>query len=726
MLNPKNHTIDMESFLKKQDLIFDDVRYKGGFYTDKEVFHLLTKCYRREWDDSVFIGNGMTGASIYKLSPKVTMWEIGRNDATAHNMLQGIDWATPRVPIGNILLETDDDILNETMRIHLYSAYVSGTITTKSGTLKYKTYTPKGQSGIAIEIACPEDFSYKISVQPRHGISDRIYFSGKKVDLSLLPPLPYVSQQEDLTTSVQEFVTDKNGKTEPEGALCLAWKEQLCKNGSVFYISVHNGDDKTQMLKKAITETQSFFEKRKDIKTAHKKWWANYYGQSYISISDKEWEQFYWIQMYKIACSIDEKGVVLDSQGPFMTTTTWPTTVWNLNVQLSYSPIFISNHSELVNSLISVFKNNKQVLIDNAKPMGINDGMYLSRATSSHNLFCLWPDTYELGNILWALFIIDKKEKYTGDENLVREILHPYLKMSINACRTLFETDANGIIHIKDTSSPEYPSVDGANWHPIYDCTYTLSLLHWAVQRVIELDETYGINDDLKATWLDIKKHLAPCPVDENGYMIGSDVPFAKSHRHYSHLLMIFPLATIDFTNEKEQKLAIKSIEHWLSLEKRVQGYTYTGAASMMAYLKKGDKALEYLNGLKDFLCPNTMYSEFAPVIETPISAAESIHGMLLQSHGKAIEPLPAVPSTWQDVEFANLLCEDGFAVSAKQTNSKVVEISVQNLRGNDTYIKLPPHAKNMKCSHAIIDDTKGVLKINLPINEIAIFTSEK
>ncbi len=679
---------------KNHDLIFDDVRYKGGFYTDKEVFHTLVKCYRREWDNGVFTGNGMVGVMVYKLRDDVTMWEIGRNDVTAHNMLNGIDWATPRVPIGNLLLKVKDKIISEDMRIHVQEAYISGKVTTEKGSVSYVSYVPRGCDGVYVEITADEGVEYDFTVQPRHGISDRIYFSGKKVDLSLLPPMPYIKNYGDITCSIQEFVAyedESESSVAPEGALALAWKDiPVDARTRGFYISVQNGDTVDEVTQQAVSDTERFFACKAELLSEHRAWWEAFHGKSSVSLSDEKWDKFYALQMYKLACSTRPDGVVIDSQGPFMTTTTWPTTVWNLNVELSYSPTFISNHTELADSLISVLLKNKQVLIDNAKPMGIDDGMYLSRATSPHNLHCVWPDTYEFGNILWALFTVDRKQRIFPDEKLVRELLVPYLAMSINAVQTLTETDEDGVIHIKDTSSPEYPSVDGANWHPIYDCSYTISLVRWGLRRLIELDREYNIGDTRLSEWEHMLTHLASEPVDENGYRIGRDIPMAKSHRHFSHLMMIFPLMTMNFEDETERALAVKSIEHWLSLEKRLQGYTFTGAAAMMACLGDGDKALEYLEGLEDFLCPNTMYSEFAQVIETPLSAAESIHMMLLHSHGGFLAPFAAVPTAWQDVKYNDLLADGGFSVSAERKNGQTVCVTIKNLVGNACLVRLP------------------------------------
>jgi len=165
-------------------------------------------------------------------------------------------------------------------------------------------------------------------------------------------------------------------------------------------------------------------------------------------------------------------------------------------------------------------------------------------------------------------------------------------------------------------------------------------------------------------------------------------VPFATSHRHYSHLFMIYPLHLLDCSKRKEYELMKKSIQHWVGFTGALQGYTYTGAAAMAAYMNDGEKALEYLNGLKAYLCPNTMYSESGPVIETPLSAAESIHYMLLQSWGNTIQVFPAVPDKWEDAEFHQLLAEGAFEVSAKRVKGQTEYVHIKSLKGSPLRVK--------------------------------------
>lgn len=94
----------------------------------------------------------------------------------------------------------------------------------------------------------------------------------------------------------------------------------------------------------------------------------------------------------------------------------------------------------------------------------------------------------------------------------------------------------------------------------------------------------------------------------------------------------------------------------------------------MYAGLEDGNTALEYLRILPfKNVSSTTMYAEGNPVIESPFSAATSIHDMLLQSWGGRIRVMPAVPDEWKDISFQDLLCQGGATVSADRRDGRLV-----------------------------------------------------
>jgi hypothetical protein len=97
----------------------------------------------------------------------------------------------------------------------------------------------------------------------------------------------------------------------------------------------------------------------------------------------------------------------------------------------------------------------------------------------------------------------------------------------------------------------------------------------------------------------------------------------------------------------------------------------------------RGDAALGYLRELvARFIQPNTMYYEAGPVIETPLSAAQSLHDMLCQSWGATIRVFPAVPAAWRDVTLHDFRTEGAFLVSAVRSGGVTRFVRVHSLAG--------------------------------------------
>src|SRR3546814_1394901 len=69
------------------------------------------------------------------------------------------------------------------------------------------------------------------------------------------------------------------------------------------------------------------------------------------------------------------------------------------------------------------------------------------------------------------------------------------------------------------------------------------------------------------------------------------------------------------------------------------------------------------------------MYAESGQNIETPLSAAQSIHDMVLQSWGGAIRIFPAVPAAWPDLVFGDFRAEGAFLVSARRSGGRTAWI---------------------------------------------------
>ena len=303
------------------------------------------------------------------------------------------------------------------------------------------------------------------------------------------------------------------------------------------------------------------------------------------------------------------------------------------------------------------------------------------------------------------------------DDVMLRHRVFPMLKRSINYYLRLLQEGPDGKLHIPKGFSPEYEGQPSPN----PDCNIDLSLLRWGCQTLLRICERLKVNDPQIPQWKDTLARLTPYPQDENGLRTSASVPFRHSHRHYSHLLMIYPLYIMTPEQPENRELVVKSLKHWMGMPSALQGYSYTGAASISALLGEGDDAARYLNKLLDSkIPPNTLYMEAGPCIETPLSAAASLHDMLLSSWGDRIRVFPGVPAAWRDVVFHNLRAEGAFLVSASRKDGQTQWVRIRSLVGEPCRIR-PGLVSQVKSTVPMKPAGDGVFDLALAKGEEAI-----
>ena len=206
---------------------------------------------------------------------------------------------------------------------------------------------------------------------------------------------------------------------------------------------------------------------------------------------------------------------------------------------------------------------------------------------------------YETGNLLWGIHSIDLEYRYWQDTKLRDQVLYPLLTRAVNYYRHFLMKNEEGQLCLPETYSPEYKRAA--------DCSYDIDLLGWGVGRLLELADEKGLSEKdepLIPAWKEIQTKLVPVHVDEKtGRMVGRNVKFTSRHRHWSHLMAIYPLRTLTPEVPANRELIDRSLSNWHSFG-RAMGYSFTGGSCMASLLGDGDRALGFLNGLKSFLKP--------------------------------------------------------------------------------------------------------------------------
>jgi hypothetical protein len=270
-------------------------------------------------------------------------------------------------------------------------------------------------------------------------------------------------------------------------------------------------------------------------------------------------------------------------------------------------------------------------------------------------------------------------------------------------------------------------------------------LARWGFKTLIATAERLKIEEPLLPRWKEMLSKMQDYNINENGIMIGKNVPFDKPHRHYSHLFAIFPLFDMNIETETERiSMMKKSIQHFTDLDGDNCIYKFSGASSLWAAVGEGDNALKWLERALELLprfaeppapkrtptaTPNTFYSEREnPTFESPVSASRSMLDMYLQDWGGKIRVFPAMPSAWKEASFYNLRTEGAFLISAVRKEGKTKFMKIESLAGEPCIIKtdFEGDLKIVAPKSVKIKRQAGFIELNLKKGQSAIIYTGK
>ena len=709
-----NCTIDRmcwKEFMKKNDIYWDKL--------DDDFFN------------GAFIGDGKQGAMIMLDSenPSAIRMLMGKYDVVEHSMIKEFEYCKPRLFCGSIIIDPKSKVENHVMRMNLWSGTVNGGIQTDIERIKWHALTDREHGVFIISLESNlKNSDAEVYLRPEWGITPSFYQKNKNVDdfIDQLPPKPENNEIDGINITTQ--------KHRANGGHAVAWKTiEISENKKVFLaaISVDYSEDDEECLIMASSNAAERINEvcEKGIEECirnNKEWWHNYNQESFLELPDDiYWQNFWWQQIYKFGCaSAEDSDMLIDNEGPWSWKCNWGAIWWNLNVQLSYYPTFtankLKNARSFINGIDRIYKSGAFHKNSN-NSVGITIGRASSFNGESNNE---WAREY--GNLTWVLHNYWKFWKYTGDDELGKK-LFPMLKDNVDFLISKLVKKDDGKFHMLPSRSPEYPHPDDKPYFE--DTNYALMGLKWALITLIEITDEFNIDDEQSKKWNEVLDDLIEYPVNEYGLKINAEQGYDKSHRHYSHLLAIYPYHTLNpEKSEKDKELIHKSLDRWQSLPEALQGYSFTGGCAMYATLEDGNTAINILDKLKGKLEPNTMYKECGgPVIETPLSAVESINYLLLQSWGSVLRVFPAVPDRWKNISFCNFRTEGAFLISGRRENEKNIFVSIKNPLAKTKTVLIRP---NLSCDIAeiliteqvdykILDDNKTFELILLPGQEV-------
>ena len=607
--------------------------------------------------------------------------------------LGNLGMATPaKLPIGRLEITCAgcDGSLNG--RLSLGDAVFRG----EMGDIAFEAFVPAEEPLYVVKFAGSQDVSVRM-----RGLRD---LNAEEADRLGLADIQNDSD-DSVSWAVQEF---------PTGARAvIAWKVFRQDGDTVFLGTIVSTcelscDATDDPVTSAAARLNDAVERFPAICAAHTAWWEQFWSRSRISLLDCRMETLWYFGLYKLASSSRAGHLPANLQGLWVTDGLVPP--WsgeyalNMNIQETYWPVYATNHLELAEPFYEWVERITPTVRKRTKEFFRFDGLRIESGIAADSTpLQLWGTVqFWPGAAAWLAHHFWLHWKYSQDKGFLRDRAYPFMKLCAAFWLEFLEEDAEGVLHVPLSHSPEWDSNDITAWgrDTNIDLALVRNLMNWMVEASVSL----GVDEDDRVRWQDVLDRLQPYLLDEHdGLMIKEDTPYTASHRHPSHLLAIFPLGDLNVECGEDERRIIDRSLHRLEQNGTGEwtGWSFPFVSLIASRVGRKNMAAYMLNLYADcFIMPNgchvngdwkkngtSMYHYRPYTMEAECATTAAVSEMLLQSWGGKIRLFPSLPDAMTDAEFVGLLTESGVKVDAKRRNGSVVDVTLRGKPGAEVVI---------------------------------------
>lgn len=588
-----------------------------------------------------------------------------------------------------------------------------------------------------IEARSAETIEAKLVAPDYAGKSDGSRFAGSAGSRQELSLLGYEPPAESSGANWVGYV--QKGWGGFHYAVALAWQRQddLWLGAWSVATSNEGGDPLAMARRRCEDALEAGFEKSL---ASHRQWWASYWSQSAIRIPNTVLERQWHLEMYKFGAAARRETPPITLQGPW-TADDGGIPPWkgdyhhDLNTELSYWPCYSSNHLEgglgFLDWLWQTMPNARAWTKRFFDKPGLNVPM---TADLNNNQIGGWHQyTHSATTAAWLAHHFYLHWRYSMDRTFLEERAYPFIEQAAIFLEAVTEKTEEGQRTLPLSSSPEINDNRLDAWFPSIT-NYDLALIRWLFFTARELAIDLDKGEDVKR-WQQVIDELPDLAVsaENKGLLVAKDFPLLESHRHFSHLMSIFPLGLICWDDTPEDQAIISS--SLAELERlgtsKWTGYSFAWQGCLAARARNGvvaERALEIFS--KSFCLRNSFhcngdqsgrgYSDFTYrpfTLEGNFAAAAGLQEMLLQSYGGVIRIFPAIPADWNDVSFTTLRAEGAFLVSAERKEGATCRVEIHAEKTGLCRIEDPFAGYRFEIEPAVDKQIQKVDgKINIPM----------
>ena len=358
----------------------------------------------------------------------------------------------------------------------------------------------------------------------------------------------------------------------------------------------------------------------------------------------------------------------------------------NINLEMNYWPAEALNLSAMHEPLFQMLKElavtGQQTAKDhyNAPGWVLHHNTDLWRGTAPINAadHGIWVTGGAwLCRHLWAHYL------FTQDKNFLQRTAYPIMKEAAVFFNSfLIKDPATGYLISTPSNSPELGGL-------VAGPTMDHQIIRGLFNNVIAASQLLNVDDGLRNTLKEKIKLIAPNQVGKHGQLQEwmQDVDdTTNKHRHISHLWAVHPGNEINWDDTPElMKAARQSL---IYRGDAATGWSLGWKINCWARFKDGDHSFRLIqmlmspakNGAGSY--PNLFDAHPPFQIDGNFGGAAGIGELILQSHTKYIDILPALPAALPNGEVKGYCARGGFVFDIKWSEGKLQELIVTSKAG--------------------------------------------